>query len=231
MNPKLVIALDIDFKSSKKIIKVAKSFGFDIFKVGHLLFDTSPKILDYINSQNCKVLLDLKFHDIPSVIAKAVKAILRNNEIFAFTLHSLGGGNMIKEVKNVLTEFNNQPIIFAVTILTSLEEKDLKNFGFKSSVKNTILNLAKLAKSSGADGVVCSPKEVSLIKNKFGRDFLTLVPGVSIANKNVDQKRTSTIENVISKGADYIVVGRSIYEADDLSKVFKSIKKFFINKI
>ncbi len=228
MNSQLVVALDIDFEKSKKIIKTAKNFGFEIFKVGHFLFDTNPKILDYINSQGCKVLLDLKFHDIPSVIAKAIKAILKNNEIFAFTLHSLGGESMIKEVKNVLTEFENSPIIFAVTVLTSLEDKDIRNFGFKRTLKNTILNLAKIARNSGADGVVCSPKEVSLIKNKFGKDFLTLVPGVSIAGRNVDQKRTDTIENVISKGADYIVVGRSIYEAADLSKVFKSLEKFFI---
>ncbi len=228
MTAKLVIALDTDFKKAKNIIKVAKSFGFDIFKVGHLLFDTQPKILDYINSQECKILLDLKFHDIPSVIAKAVKAILKNNKIFAFTLHSLAAESMMEEVKKTVLEFKQPPLIFAVTILTSLEEKDIKKLGFKTTLKNTIFNLAKLAKDAGMDGVVCSPKEVVNIKKQFGKEFLTLVPGVSISQKNVDQKRTDPLENVISYGADYIVVGRSIYEADNLFETFKLLKKFFI---
>lgn len=227
MNSKLVIALDTDIKKAKKIVNTALEFNFTNFKIGHLLFDTHPEIINYITKKGGNVLLDLKFHDIPSVITKAIDAITKKYKIWSFTIHSLGGKNLLKEVKNLISTKNLNITTFAVTILTSLEEKDLKSFGFKTNIKNTILNLAKLAKNSGIDGVVCSPKEVEIIKKTCGKKFLTLVPGVSIGTKNIDQKRTDTIEKVISSGADYIVVGRSIYEAENVKETLKYLSNIF----
>lgn len=227
MNSKLVIALDTDIQKAKKIVDIATEFNFTNFKIGHLLFDTHPEIINYINKKGGNVLLDLKFHDIPSVIAKAIDAITKKYKIWAITIHSLGGKNLLKEVKNLIITKNLNIITFAVTILTSLEESDLKSFGFKTNIKNTIVNLAELAKNSGVDGVVCSPKEVEVIKKTCGKDFLTLVPAVSIGTKNIDQKRTDTIEKVISSGADYIVVGRSIYEAENIENVLDFLNKKF----
>ena len=223
MSSKLVIALDTDIKKAKKIVNIAKNFEFELFKIGHLLFDTNPEIIDYITSQNLKVILDLKFHDIPSVISKAIIKILEKYKIFAFTIHTLGGEKFLKEVKKVITDFPESPIIFAVTILTSLEDKDLKKLGFKNNVKSTVINLAKLAKKCGIDGVVCSPKEVKSIKQTCGKNFLTLVPGVSLGNLNhaPDQQRTSSIKAVVSSEADYIVVGRSIYEAENIESTLQ----------
>ncbi|MCS7231875.1 MAG: orotidine-5'-phosphate decarboxylase [Elusimicrobiota bacterium] len=224
-SPKLVIALDTELEKAKKIIDVALKFNFDIFKIGHLLFDVHPEIINYINKNGGKVLLDLKFHDIPTVISKALKAILKKYKIWGFTLHTLGGQDMLKEVKKTIQNTDPKPIIFAVTILTSLAEKDLKVFKFKTNLKNTVLNLAKLAKNAGADGVVCSVKELEIIKKICGKNFLTLVPGININNQNPDQKRTDTIEKAISLGADYIVVGRSIYEEKNFQEKFEYIKK------
>lgn len=227
MSSKLVIALDTDIKKAKKIVDVATKFNFTNFKIGHLLFDTHPEIINYINKKGGSVLLDLKFHDIPSVITKATEAITKKYKIWAMTIHSLGGKNLLKEVKNLVLTKNLNITVFAVTILTSLEESDLKSFGFKTNINNTILTLAKLAKNSGADGVVCSPKEVESIKKTCGKNFLTLVPGVSITTKNIDQKRTDTIENVLSLGADYIVIGRSIYEAENIENVLSLLNNKF----
>ncbi|MEN3014277.1 MAG: orotidine-5'-phosphate decarboxylase [Endomicrobiia bacterium] len=226
MSSKLVIALDTDINKAKKIIDAALKFDFKIFKIGHLLFDTHPEIINYIAKKNANVLLDLKFHDIPSVIAKAVKEILTKYKIWGFTVHTLGGKNMLEEIRKLTDDLSQKPLIFAVTILTSLEEKDLKLFGFKTNIKNTVLNLAKLAKASKADGVVCSPNEVSLIKNVCGKKFLTLVPGVTIQDNNPDQKRADSIEKVIHYGADYIVVGRSIYESKEILTTLKHLKNF-----
>ncbi|MCS7228088.1 MAG: orotidine-5'-phosphate decarboxylase [Endomicrobia bacterium] len=227
MTLNLVIALDIDYQKAKLIVKQARDFGFKFFKIGHLLFDTHPEIVNYITNLNCNVLLDLKFCDIPSSIAKAVKEILTKYKIWGLTLHTLGGKNMLKEVKSVVSKFDSPPLLFAVTILTSLSSKDLILFGFRRNMENTVVALAKIAKSCGVDGVVCSPREVSLVKKSCGKNFLTLVPGVSINNKNIDQSRCDTIEKVISLNADYIVLGRSIYESQNINKTLKSLSSLF----
>lgn len=228
MSSKLVIALDTEIKKAKKIVEIALDFNFEIFKIGHLLFDTYPEIINYINKKGGNVLLDLKFHDIPSVISKAIKEILKKYKLWGFTIHSLGGESLLKEAKNVAKEFDFKPIIFAVTILTSLEEEDLKLLGFKDNIKNTIVRLAKLAKSCGVDGVVCSAKEINTIKKVCSENFLTLVPGINLGIQNIDQKRTENIKEVISLGADYIVVGRSIYESKNIKDTFKVLSNLFL---
>lgn len=227
MKPELVIALDTDIKKAKRIVDIATKLHFNLFKVGHLLFDTTPEIIKYITGKGGNVLLDLKFHDIPSVISKAINGILKEYKIWGITVHSLGGKNLLKEIVDTVSKNNFNIVIFAVTILTSLEEKDLKLLGFKTGMKKTILNLAKLAKNSGVNGVVCSPKEVEMIKKTCGKNFLTLVPGVSILSKNTDQKRADTLEKVISSGADYIVVGRNIYDSHEPENILYFLRNLF----
>lgn len=229
MGAKLIISLDTTPEKAKTIVKYAKEFNFNLFKVGHLLFDTHPAIIEYITKLNCDVLLDLKFHDIPTVIYSAVKGILKKYKIWGFTLHILGGKTMLSMVKNVAYEFNPRPKLFGVTILTSLSQKDLEMLGFKTNIKNTVLTLAKIAKNVGLDGIVCSPQEVNEVKTIFKNKLLTLVPGVTLTNnKNVDQKRTSSIEKIINI-ADYIVVGRNIYESKDVRKTLKNLSILFHN--
>jgi orotidine-5'-phosphate decarboxylase len=225
----LVISLDTDFTLAKKVVDICLKNGFSIFKVGHLLFDTEQKILDYITNKGGKVILDLKFYDIPSVIAKAVEQILEKHKIFAFTVHTLAGENMLKEVVSVVKRCSKKTIIFGVTILTSLDDKDLKMLGFKTNLEKTILNLAKIAKNSGVDGIVCSPKEVSIVKKFCGKKFLTLVPGVSIEKTfPKDQKRTLLLNDIIKMCADYVVIGRAIYDAKNIDQVIKKIKSYVV---
>jgi len=227
MKPEIVIALDTNLSKAEKIVRKAKKYGFKIFKIGHLLFNTYPDIINSITCEGLKVILDLKFHDIPSVISKAIQKILKKYEIFALTVHSLGGKQMLKEVKKTVSEFQPKPIIFAVTILTSLTDNDLKLLGFKSKTTSTVLTLAKLAKECGIDGVVCSPKEVELVKKTLGKDFLTLVPAVSFGNLSLqkDQKRIGTLDKALC--SDYIVVGRSVYESENIDKTLQSLYNIF----
>ncbi len=229
-NQKIVVALDVEFDKAKKIVNVCLENGLKMFKVGHLLFDTNPKIIDYITKCSGEVVLDLKFNDIPSVVSKAVVEISKKYKIFAMTVHILGGKQMLQEVVMSIKHIKDRPIIFGVTILTSLNDTDIKELGFKKNfVKDQVFLLTKYAKVAGLDGVVCSAKEVKKIKSQFGKNFLTLVPGVSIEkNISFDQKRTLSLDEVIKNGADYVVIGRSIYESDNIYNRIKNIKdKFF----
>ncbi|MFQ3674914.1 MAG: orotidine-5'-phosphate decarboxylase [Endomicrobiia bacterium] len=228
---KIVISLDTNFFLAKKVVDICIKNGFNLFKVGHLLFDTEQKILDYITKKGGKVILDLKFFDIPSVISKAVEEILKIHKIFAFTVHTLGGKQMLKEVVQTVKKTSKETKIFGVTVLTSLDSSDIKELGFKTnSVETQVKLLAKFAKKNGLDGIVCSPREVKIIKNIYGKNFLTLVPGVSIEKTNsLDQKRTLLLKDMIEYGADYVVIGRAVYESKDIDCALKKIR-FFISK-
>jgi orotidine-5'-phosphate decarboxylase len=231
-NTKIVIALDTEISLSKKVVDISLKKGFDLFKIGHLLFDTEQQIVNYITSRGGKVVLDLKFHDIPSVISKAVKKILEKYKIFAFTVHTLGGAQMLKDVVDTVKTTTKETKIFGVTILTSLDNKDIKLLGFKTTcVESQVKLLSNLAKKSGLDGVVCSPKEVKIIKNFCGKNFLTLVPGVNIEKTgSVDQKRTLLLKDMINHNADYVVIGRAIYESNDISGSLEKIKFYLSQK-
>ena len=227
----IVIALDTNFFLAKKVVDISIKNGFNLFKVGHLLFDTEQKIVDYITKKGGKVILDLKFYDIPSVISKAVEQILKKHKIFAFTVHTLSGAQMLKDVMKTVRNANQLTKVFGVTVLTSLDNTDIKILGFKTNcVEEQVKLLAKFAQKNGLDGIVCSPKEVKIIKNIYGKNFLTLVPGVSIEKTDfLDQKRTLLLKDMIKHGADYVVIGRAVYESKDIDGALKKIK-FCISK-
>jgi orotidine-5'-phosphate decarboxylase len=231
--PKLVVALDIDKKSALKIINELEDC-VHYFKVGHRLFTGTPEILDILNKKGKKIFIDLKYHDIPTVVGLAVEEIVNRYKPFALTLHTSGGRNMMKEAVKTKDKFskNLQPLLFGVTLLTSLTHEDLKFLGI--TPQNYISKLASLAKESGLDGVVCSGHEIELIKSVCGKDFLTLVPGISTithdgTGKNIqkDQKRTVSIREAVSKGADFIVAGRLVYNSPLPEKTVGEIYEHF----
>jgi len=232
MKTKIVISLDTNFFLAKKVVDICIKEGFNLFKVGHLLFDTEQKIINYIHKKGGEVILDLKFHDIPSVISKAVEQILKRYKLFAFTVHTLSGSQMLKDIVKTVSGTSPKTKVFGVTILTSLGNRDIKVLGFKASmVEAEVKLLAKFAQKNGLDGIVCSPKEVSIIKKFCGEKFLTLVPGVSIEkNNSLDQKRTLLLKDMINEGADYVVIGRAIYESKDIGYTIKTIKSHIAKK-
>lgn len=222
----VVVSLDIEFSKAKELVDVCVNNDLRIFKVGHLLFDTEPDIIRYITSKGGKTILDLKFYDIPSVISKAIKGILHKYQIFAFTEHTLGGRQMLQETMSCVREFSSRPLVFGVTILTSLDDSDIKALNFNTTTaKEQVLHLAKFARQVGLDGVVCSGKEITEIKEVCGRDFLTLVPSVHLeSKKSSDQKRSLSLDEVIERGADFVVIGRAIYDSEDIHKTIEKIK-------
>lgn len=174
------------------------------------------------------VFLDLKFHDIPNTVAHAVTAAVELN-VKIMTVHTLGGTNMMRAAadaaKNAAAKYNKEPpIIVGVTVLTSLQDSDLNDVGINSTVAKQVSILAQKAKESGLDGVVCSAHEAKLVKEICGKDFKTIVPGIRLDNKSLDdQKRVMTPKQALANGADMLVIGRPITQSEDPAQATKSI--------
>lgn len=231
MRPKdrLIVALDVD--SEKRAIRLVDELKNDvkIFKVGSELFSScGPNIINLIKKKGCEVFLDLKFHDIPNTAAKAAASVTRLG-VFMFNVHSLGGYDMMKATAAAAKEAAEnlkieRPKVLAVTILTSMDEKSLRMTGVDDNMKEEVLRLARLARETGLDGVVVSTDEAKLIRENLGGDFLIVTPGVRPrASAPGDQKRIATPKEAIEAGSDYIVVGRSVIEAEDPARAVSVI--------
>lgn len=217
---KLIYALDAD-NYEEAVSWVQLLCGHvGMFKVGKELFTSvGPKIIENIKDKGQKVFLDLKFHDIPNTVARAAKAAVRLN-VDMFNVHASGGSRMVKEavtaVQTCAGEIaGKQPIILAVTVLTSLNDTDLAEIGFPRTTGEQVLHLARLAQNAGASGVVASAQDIEMLRDKLGDDFVIVTPGIRSAGSKAkdDQKRTLSAYEAIKKGADFIVVGRPISKA------------------
>jgi len=207
MNNQLIVALDVNsFEKAKKLVDEL-SLYVNVFKVGSQLFtDCGPKIIDYITRKKKKVFLDLKFYDIPNTVEKAVLAAAKHRA-FMLTLHASGGFEMLRRAKNAFKGMKRRPLLVAVTVLTSKDEKN---------TKTRVLDLAKLSRKAGLNGIVCSPRETWLVKKVCGKNFIVVNPGIRpLWAAKDDQKRIATPKEAIKGGADFIVVGRPITEARD----------------
>jgi orotidine-5'-phosphate decarboxylase len=202
MKSKLIVALDVDtFQQAAALVRVTRDV-VDVFKVGNQLFTrVGPRILTLLHQQGKECFLDLKFHDIPSIVAKAVESAAAL-KVSLLTIHACGGAEMLQAAAAV----PNRPRLLGVTVLTSVS----------GDVQAEVLRLAKLAKKCGLDGVIASPREIRSIRESMGGDFLIVTPGVRPAGAGAaDQKRVMTPAEAIAAGASYIVVGRPIIQADD----------------
>ena len=227
MNPearkKLVFALDVggDLAKALEWVDLLKNH-VGLFKVGKESFTHfGPEIVHRIHERGGSVFLDLKFHDIPNTVARASEAAARLG-VSMFNLHALGGRAMMAEavrsVKALSTEQGMpMPVMLAVTVLTSMKGSDLKDLGFNCSPEELVVRLALLAKEAGMSGVVASPQELTAVRRACGDDFIILTPGIRSgdAPPKDDQARTLSPFEAVSKGADYIVVGRPISGAAD----------------
>ena len=172
----------------------------------------------------------MKYHDIPNTVASAAKVLVRH-KVDIFNVHATGGFEMINMTAKAIKEESEKlgiarPKLLAVTVLTSLDDKDLKSLKIDMKSEDYVIHLAKLSKEAGADGVVCSPNEVEMIKEELGKDFITLTPGIrpTWAVKG-DQKRVMTPSQAMKSGVDYIVVGRPIRNAENRVEAAKKILK------
>lgn len=229
MNASNQLIIALDFQTIEDAIKLIELLGDEanFYKVGLELFlNSKGEILNYLNKKKKKIFLDLKFHDIPNTTAMA-SIFAAKKDIFMFNVHATGGEKMMSKVIEEVRKIGNSSLIIAVTILTSFSEKDLKEtFKTEFNIQNLTINLAKLAKKSGMDGIVCSPWEAKNIKKSLGNNFKTVCPGVRPlwASTN-DQQRIMTPKNAILNGCDFLVVGRPITKNKNPIVGLRLIKK------
>ena len=223
-----IIALDVS--SLEEIKNLLSIIDKDLFrlKVGKQLFTSQgPKAIEKLRSLGFDIFLDLKLHDIPNTVSKSLANIC-NLGVWMSNIHLLGGREMIEEASSTVKKINNDMILVGVTILTSLNEINLIELGFKPSPEEVALNLAKLGKENGIDGVVCSIDDISGIKASMGSDFLSVTPGVRMLQENDDQKRSGSIYDAIQFGTDFIVLGREITQAENPEGVLKKIESLIV---
>lgn len=226
---RLIVALDIlDEKKCLEMIDIL-SPEVEFFKVGMAPFTGFGKsILEKLNKLSKKVFLDLKFHDIPNTVYNVSK-IAAGLNVTMMNYHCLGSSPMLKEAVRGAEEGaeenrSKRPILLAVTVLTSMNEKNLREIGIGKPIEQTVIDFAVFARDAGMDGVVASSRETKLIKEAIGQDFVVVTPGIrpSWAEKG-DQKRVNTPKDAIMNGSDYIVVGRPIISSENPLASAKSI--------
>ncbi|MFC4387343.1 orotidine-5'-phosphate decarboxylase [Gracilibacillus marinus] len=219
MNKPFFLALDFrTAEDVKQFIEHNKLFGVPV-KVGmELFYREGRQIIQWLKEHHHPIFLDLKLHDIPTTVEKAMFN-LADLGVDIVNVHASGGSEMIRSAKKGLENGakDKLPKLIAVTVLTSMDASTLNNeLCIHESLNETVLRLAKLSKDSGADGVVCSAHEANIIKDACGKDFLTVTPGIRLTDSNVnDQKRVATPTFAKQNGADYLVIGRSITKADN----------------
>ena len=225
---KIIVALDV--ATEEEALRLAEQLPeTQVFKVGLELFTAKgPPLFDKLRSQNKRVFLDLKLHDIPNTVAGAARMGTRHG-VYMMTLHTSGGKEMMERAADAAAEEatklgTDKPLLVGVTVLTSLKAEHLRTIGIESDTEEQVLRLAGLAKESGLDGVVCSPQEIDLVKGECGQEFLVVAPGIRPAWAAAqDQKRILTPAKAIRKGADYIVIGRPIIKDPDPRNAFQKI--------
>jgi orotidine-5'-phosphate decarboxylase len=233
---KIIIALDVEeLDGALKLVGLLKDH-VGAFKIGKQLFTRyGPEAVRMIHERGGKVFLDLKFHDIPTTVAKASREVTRLG-VFMFNIHAMGGFDMMRQAVNAVHEMAfslncERPKVLAVTVLTSLGPEDLQRIGISADVEELVIRFARLGKDAGVDGVVASPREIGAIKKEYGSDFLVVTPGIRpMSSEGHDQKRTMTPGEAIQTGADYIVVGRPVTQAPDPLAVVKSIIDELVTK-
>ena len=186
-----------------------------MFKVGaSSLRAEGPRAVTKLADLGFDIFLDLKFHDIPNTVAHAVAAAVRLPRVRLMTLHASGGLAMMRAAREAAGTKKNRPALLAVTVLTSFDEPTLREIGMEGSLGSRVVALARLARTAGMDGVVCSALEAPAVRRELGAEFKILVPGVRPASAATnDQSRIATPGDAVRAGADYLVVGRPITAA------------------
>jgi|TARA_B100000378_G_scaffold8276_1_gene7268 orotidine-5'-phosphate decarboxylase len=223
MKSPIIVALDME---SKRALELAKKLNPQEckVKVGSQLFTADgPIIIDKLNELGFDIFLDLKFHDIPNTVKKAVEVAIKMG-VWMLNVHSLGGKEMLRAAYEVVEKVSIKPLLVGVTVLTSLNDKSLKEVGLGLNTEDQVLLLAELCQTEGLNGVVCSANELSVLRKHLEEDFLLVTPGIrSSGQESDDQKRISTASEAISNGADYIVIGREISNEIDPSEKIRQI--------
>jgi len=219
---KIIVALD--YSNAEQALGFVDKVTPELckLKVGKELFTTAgPQFVEEFVAKGFDVFLDLKFHDIPNTVMKACHAAAELG-VWMVNVHALGGHAMMQAAKEGVSDSSTK--LIAVTVLTSMEQEDLNQIGIQTEISQQVVKLAQLAKQSGLDGVVCSAKEVSLLRQNLSKDFLLVTPGIRPKGNAIgDQKRVMTPNEAINAGSSYLVIGRPITQSGAPVKTLEMI--------
>lgn len=223
--PRIVVAMDYD--NADDCVQMAQRLAPELcrLKVGKELFTaTGPRVVEKLMVLGFEVFLDLKFHDIPNTTAKAVAAAA-NLGVWMINVHASGGKRMMLAAREALEQVNGPlPLLIAVTVLTSMDETDLRGIGVDASPEQQVLHLARLTQACGLDGIVCSAREAADLRKSFGDDFCLVTPGIRMPESpEDDQRRTLTPATAIQAGSNYLVIGRPITQSSDPATTCRTI--------
>jgi len=214
--PRVIVALDYATAADAEVLVKRLDASRCRLKVGLELYTAAgPGFVRALIGRGFDVFLDLKFHDIPTTVARAVRqaAALR---VWMLTVHCAGGREMLRAARAALDDADPRLKLIGVTVLTSLAAKDLAELGIGGSAEDTVSRLAALALDAGLDGIVCSPMEAARLRARLARPFALVTPGIRPAGSAADdQQRVSTPRAALDAGADFLVIGRPITRADD----------------
>lgn len=217
MPAELIVPLDVPSSDRSRAIIDTLGDAISFYKVGLELYTAEgPAALDYLKESGKRIFLDLKLHDIPRTVAGAVASAARHG-IDLLTVHAAGGREMLAAAAESAAGFGgDRPRLLAITTLTSLDDSNLAEIGIQRPLREHTLAMGKLAVDSGIDGLVCSPHEVSHLRETLGTDPIFVTPGVRPLGAEVaDQKRVATPEMAVEAGATHLVIGRPITQAPD----------------
>ena len=226
---RIIAALDVRTFDEVKVLveKLGDSIAF--YKVGmELFYAVGPQVITYLKNKNKKIFLDLKLHDIPNTVAEGLISLMKLG-VDIFNVHASGGYTMMSRAAERIKEEAckagiEPPKLIAITVLTSINDKDWQGLGMQMPIDEQVVRLAELTKEAGLDGVVASPREAAQIRRACGENFMIVTPGVRPAGTAAnDQSRIATPAQALKNGASQLVIGRPIYAADDPKKAAENI--------
>ncbi|MDJ0861988.1 MAG: orotidine-5'-phosphate decarboxylase [Gammaproteobacteria bacterium] len=224
--PRIIIALDVADARDALELAARVDPARCRLKVGKELFTRAgPAVVEQLTGKGFSVFLDLKYHDIPNTVAGACRAAA-DLGVWMVNVHAQGGRRMMEAAGGAVAGCPQPPLLVAVTLLTSLGQDDLLDVGLAGSPLENVVRLARLARDSGLDGVVCSPHEIKALRQTLPKSFVLVTPGIRPAGTDAqDQKRIMTAAEAVERGSTYLVIGRPITQADDPMAALTGIEK------
>ena len=225
-NQRLIVALDFPSTEGARRLVAQLDNSVNFYKVGLELFMAGGyfEFVDELAAAGKQVFVDLKFFDVPATVGRAVERLQHRNISFV-TVHGNDG------IMQAAAASKGDLKILAVTVLTSLDRGDLDDLGFQCDVEELVLSRARRAIHCGCDGVVASGHEAARLRDQLGDRLMIVIPGIRPVENTDDQKRTVTVEDAFSHGADYIVVGRPIRDADNPRQVAETIQREIVSTL
>jgi orotidine-5'-phosphate decarboxylase len=222
--PRIIVALDYDNSNSALSLADQLNPNQCRLKVGKELFVAAgPQLVKSLSDRGFDVFLDLKFHDIPNTVAKAVSAAA-DLGVWMTNVHASGGTRMMTAAREAVENHGGDMLLIAVTVLTSMDDSDLQQIGVNSVAGDQVLALANLTKQAELDGVVCSAQEATHLKQQLGQDFKLITPGIRLTDSaSDDQRRIVSPAQAIEQGSDYLVIGRPITQAENPMQMLQKI--------